>query len=166
MTGAGRYVDFVAFDLMSCAMIDFYLLVVLYFVKSHILSILRDTYYLLKKRNSFPPLLHVCGSTRLLAPGLRSSKFDCTALPPNSRNRIWSTRHHRRQLSQVGTTDSSHRSPKGGGPLIMTHHHFSKTHCHLCRLITCGNPKPIGLPVGSPMTFWIIIFWEIAHHCY
>ena len=50
MTGAGRYVDFVAFDLMSCAMIDFYLLVVLYFVKSHILSILRDTYYSRRER--------------------------------------------------------------------------------------------------------------------
>ena len=37
-----------------------------------------------------------------------------------------------------------------------------KFHCHLCRLIACGNPKPIGLPVGSPMTFWINIFWENA----
>ena len=84
MTGAGRYVDFVAFDLMSCAMIDFYLLVVLYFVKSHILSILRDTY---SRREIFftaiqPPLLHVCGYTRLLAPGLRSSKFDTTSTKP------------------------------------------------------------------------------------
>ena len=27
------------------------------------------------------------------------------------------------------TSLSIHRSPKGGGPHIMTHHHFSKTHC-------------------------------------
>ena len=53
----------------------------------------------------------------------------------------------------------------------ITSHYFiqyckSKIHCHLCRLIACGNPKPIGLPVGCPMTFWINIFWENAYHYY